>query len=144
MAITINAEDRVQDAFADEEVYLPGRTAQHDPEGPYDFTYPRLGRLLRAQRRLKGLDPLKAAAEEVEGMLDWLAVGFGRDAWHHIEERLADDDDVLDEEHLVKLFQLLNEKDTGRPTTSSSGASRQPWKNTRPAAPSPQESVSQN
>src|SRR5690606_41518043 len=133
MAITINAEDRVQDAFADEEVYLPGRTAQHDAEGPYDFTYPRLGRLLRAQRKLKGLDPLKAAAEQVEGMLDWLAVGSGRAAWHHIEERLADEADVPDEEPLVKLVQLLNEKGAARPAAPASRAARKPWANTRPA-----------
>lgn len=142
MAIRIQADDRVSDTFADEEVYLPGPTRTADEEGPYDFTYPRLGHLIRMQRRLKGLNVMDAAAEEIEGMLQWLGNGLGAEAWQHIEDRLADTDDLLDEEHLVKLFQLLNEGKTGRPTTSSSGVSRQPWKNSPTAAPSRLESVS--
>ena len=144
MAIRIKAEDRVSDAVADEEIYLPGPTKGAEEEGPYDFEFPRVGRLIRLQRRLKGLNVLEAGAAEVDGLLDWLAAGFGREAWKHIDARLSDDGDLLDEEHMVRLFQLLNEGATGRPTTSSNGASRQPWKNSPTAAPSPLASVSEN
>lgn len=142
MAIRVKADDRVSVAAGDEEIYLPGPTPAADEEGPYEFAFPRIGRLIRMQRRLKGLNIAEAAAEEIDGMLDWLAAGFGPDAWEHIDARLGDVKDLLDEEHMAKLFQLLNEGNTGRPTTSSSGASRQPWKNSPTAAPSPLESVS--
>jgi hypothetical protein len=142
MAIRVKAEDRVSVAVGDEEIYLPGPTKGADEEGPFEFVFPRIGRLIRMQRRLKGLNMAEAAAEEIDGMLDWLAAGFGPDAWEHIDARLADVKDLLDEEHMAKLFQLLNEGNTGRPTTSSNGASRQPWKNSPTAAPSPLESVS--
>jgi hypothetical protein len=142
MAIRVKAEDRVSVAVGDEEIYLPGPTKGADEEGPFEFEFPRIGRLIRMQRRLKGLNMAEAAAEEIDGMLDWLAAGFGPDAWEHIDARLGDVKDLLDEEHMAKLFQLLNEGNTGRPTTSSSGASRQPWKNSQTAAPSPLESVS--
>lgn len=146
MAIRIKEDDRVSEVVGDEEVYLPGPRKGDDEEGPYEFEFPRVGRLIRMQRRLKGLTMIEAAAKEIEGTLDWLAAGFGKEAWAHIDARLADDDDLLDEEHMVKLFQLLNEGDagTGRPTTSSRGASRQPWKNSSTAAPSPLASVSEN
>jgi hypothetical protein len=144
MAIRIKEDDRVSDVVGDEEIYLPGATKGADEEGPYDFVFPRVGKLIRLQRRLKGMDMLQAATSEVEGMLEWLAHGFGREAWEHIDARINDDDDLLDEEHLVKLFQLLNVGETGRPTTSSNGASRQPWKNSSTAARSPLASVSEN
>lgn len=144
MAIRIQAEDRVSNTVADEEVYLPGPRKGDGEEGPFEFEFPRIGRLIRVQRRLKNRDPLEAMSTEIDGMLEWLASGFGPEAWEHIDARLADDADLLDEEHMVKLFQLLNERDTGRPTTSSNGASRQPWKNRPSAAPSPLASVSEN
>lgn len=145
MAIRIKADDRVTDAMGDEEIYLPGPVKGADEEGPYEFVFPRVGRLIRLQRRLKGLNMAEAASEEIDGTLEWLAKGFGPDAWAHIDARLADEEDLLDEEHMVRLFQLLNERDTGtgRPTTSSNGASRQPWKNSSTAAPSPLASVSE-
>lgn len=158
MAIRIKADDRVSDAVGDEDVYLPGPVKGDAEEGPFEFTYPRIGKLIRMQRQLKGLDIATAAAAEIDGMLEWLAAGFGPEAWVHIEGRMnksddsallttgdpedADKYDLLDEEHMAKLFQLLNEGKTGRPTTSSNGASRQPWKNTSTAALSPLESVS--
>lgn len=144
MAITIQPDDGVTQGKGDEEVYLPGVSATHDLEGPFEFTYPRIGKLLSMQRRLRTMNPAQMAIGEIDGMLQWLADGFGPDAWNHIDARLLDETDVLDEEHMFKLFQLLNESSTGRPTTSSNGASRQPWKNTRTAAPSPQASVSEN
>ena len=142
MAIRIKEDDRLSDAAGDEEIYLPGPVKGSDEEGPYEFQYPRVGKLIRLQRRLKGMEMLQAATSEVDGMLEWLAYGFGREAWEHIDARINDDDDLLDEEHMVKLFQLLNVSETGRPTTSSNGASRQPWKNTQTAAPSLQASGS--
>lgn len=145
MAISVQADDRVSQDLGDEEVYLPGANRTDDQEGPFEFTYPRLGRLIRMQRRLRGLNMAEAAAEEIDGMMQWLAAGLGPDAWQHIEARLDNDADLLDEEHMVRLFQLLNESKgagTGRPTTSSSGASRQPWKKDPTAAPSQLESVS--
>lgn len=158
MAITIKADDRVSDPIPDEEVYLPGPLPGDDDEGPFPFVYPRIGKLIGMQRRLKGLDMAAATAEQLDGMRQWLAAGFGPDAWKHISARLEKSDDValldtpdpeevakfdlLDDEHMAKLFELLNVDRTGRPTTSSNGASRQPWKNSRTAAPSPLESVS--
>lgn len=142
MAIRVKADDRVSVAVGDEEIYLPGPAKDTAEEGPFEFVFPRIGRLIRMQRRLKGLNMAEAAAEEIDGMLGWLAAGFGAEAWGHIDARLSNDADLLDEEHMAKLFQLLNEGNTGRPTTSSSGASRQPWKNSQTAAPSPLESVS--
>jgi hypothetical protein len=135
MAIRIKADDGVGNALGDEEIYLPGAKKGDDEEGPYEFAFPRVGRLIRLQRRLKGMNLMDAAAAEVEGVLDWLAAGFGPEAWKHIDARIADDDDLLDDEHMLKLFQLLNVSETGRPTTSSNGASRQPWKNSSTAAP---------
>lgn len=144
MAIRVKADDRVSEPQGDEEVWLPGSVKDADEEGPFEFTFPRIGKLIRMQRRLKGLNMADAAAEEIDGMLQWLAAGFGPDAWEHIDARLENAGDLLDEEHMAKLFQLLNEgkTGTGRPTTSSNGASRQPWKSTQTAAPSPLESVS--
>jgi hypothetical protein len=144
MAIRIKEDDRVSDAVGDEEIYLPGPVKGSDEEGPYEFEFPRVGKLIRLQRRLKSMDMLQAATTEIEGMLEWLAHGFGREAWKHIDARINSDDDLLDEEHMVKLFQLLNEGATGRPTTSSNGASRQPWKNSPTAARSPLASVSES
>ena len=144
MAIHVKADDRVSEPLGDEEVYLPGAVRGAEDEGPFEFTFPRIGKLIRMQRRLKGLNMAAAAVEEIDGMLQWLAAGFGPQAWEHIDARMSDDKDLLDEEHMAKLFALLNEGQTGtgRPTTSSNGASRQPWKNTQTAAPSPLESVS--
>ena len=113
MAIRIKADDRVTDAMGDEEIYLPGPVKGADEEGPFEFVFPRVGRLIRLQRRLKGLNMAEAASEEIDGTLEWLAKGFGPDAWAHIDARLADEEDLLDEEHMVRLFQLLNERDTG-------------------------------
>ncbi len=158
MAITIKADDRVSEPIPDEEVYLPGPRPGDDEEGPFPFVYPRIGKLIGMQRRLKGMDIAAATAEQLDGMRQWLAAGFGPEAWAHISARLERSDDVellssrdpedadkydlLDDEHMAKLFELLNVDRTGRPTTSSNGASRQPWKNNRTAAPSPLESVS--
>lgn len=146
MAIRVKADDRVAGELGDEEVYLPGPLRADAEEGPFEFTFPRVGRLIRMQRRLRGMDLADAAVEELDGMLEWLADGFGPEAWEHIEKRMAERPsvDLLDEEHMAKLFQLLNEgvTGTGRPTTSSNGVSRQPWKNSPTAAPSPLESAS--
>jgi hypothetical protein len=160
MAITIKADDRVSEPIPDEEVYLPGPRPGDDEEGPFPFVYPRIGKLIGMQRRLKGMDIAAATAEQLDGMRQWLAAGFGPEAWAHISARLERSDDVellssrdpedadkydlLDDEHMAKLFELLNVDRTGRPTTSSNGASRQPWKNSRTAAPSPLESASVN
>lgn len=154
MAIRIKEDDRINEGVGDEEVYLPGPLPGSKEEGPFEFSYPRLGKLIKIQRRLRGMNLQEAGVAELDGMMAWLAHGFGPEAWAHISGRLAKSDDLdvlaaepdkydlLDEEHLTKLFQLLNEGFTGRPTTSSNGASRQPWKNDSTAAPSPLESVS--
>lgn len=144
MAIRIKPDDGISNAVGDEEIYLPGAVKGADEEGPYEFVFPRVGKLIRLQQRLKGMNMLDAAAAEVQGVLQWLAVGFGPEAWEHIDARLADDGDLLDDEHMLKLFQLLNVSETGRPTTSSNGASRQPWKNSSTAAPSLAGSASEN
>lgn len=155
MAVRVAADARItgkdgDDAERHEDVYLPGARPGDEDEGPYDFVYPRVGRLIRIQRKVKGMPVMQAAAEELDGILNWVAAGFGPDAWEHIQERLDDVEtedapgDLLDEEHLVKLYYLLNEVKTGRPTTSSNGASRQPWRKDQTAAPSPPGSVSES
>jgi hypothetical protein len=149
MAIKIGADDRLNEA-SEEEVWLPGRTPADPEEGPYEFAYPRIGLLMKAGRRMSAADlstmegKARAAFEEMNEQTKWLAKGFGPQAWKHIEGRLNDDGDLLDEEHLTILFQKLNEGYTMRPTTSSGGASRQPWKKPSTAAPSPQESASES
>jgi hypothetical protein len=147
VAIKIGADDRLNDA-EQEEVWLPGRTEDDPMEGPYEFAFPRIGALMSAGRRLKNVDlstaqgMAQAAIEEMNEQRSWLAKGFGVEAWAHIDERLSDVGDLLDEEHLAILFQQLSVHYTARPTTSSNGASRQPWKKPSTAAPSQQESDS--
>lgn len=144
MAIRIDADARITDRRPDEDVYLPGPTPEDEAEGPFPFTYPRVGSLISAQRRLKDMSQVEAASAELDSMLDWVRDGFAPDAWEHIDARVNDPADLLDHEHLVKLYYLLNENSTGRPTSSSSGASRQPWKKPSMAAPSQQVSDSGN
>ena len=81
MAIRIQADDRVSTPVGDEEIYLPGPLKGSAEEGPYEFEFPRVGRLIRLQRRLKGLNMAEAAAEEIDGLMQWLAKGFGPEAW---------------------------------------------------------------
>lgn len=126
-----------------EPVELPGPRGDHEVER-YDFVYPRLGALLDTTRSMRDMNPAEASAEEIDAACDWLAQGFGDEAWAHIEERIAlpRKEDVLDLEHMIFLFRALNEAKTGRPTSSSTGASRQPWTTSRTAEPSHPESDS--
>jgi hypothetical protein len=130
---------------ATEEVWLPGPDGEPDGEGPYDFAYPRMGRLLKMQRTLPNLTDVQAVKESGRAQTDWLSKGFGPEAWAHIVERMDDEDDILDDEHMQWLFVQLQKANTGgRPTTSSNGASRQPWKKPSTAAPLRQVSDSEN
>lgn len=124
-------EDRPQ-----EEVYLLG-------EGPYIFTYPKMGRILNTHVRIKGLPKDKAEQEMVESMLEWLKRGFGPDAWAWIMKRQDNDDDRLDTEHLIETFRLLVQARAGRPTTSSTAASPQPWMKSSTGEQSAEESDSE-
>lgn len=136
MAIRVGADDRITDRIPDEEVYLPGPSIDAEPDGPFPFVFPRVAELLKLERRMVGADPAQMSALQVRGVMSWLAEGFGPEAWEHIVGRRDDEVDLLDDEHLLKLYQLLLPQGTGRPTTSSDGASRQPWKKRQPAAPS--------
>lgn len=140
MAIKVDANARMQGMEgqngATEEVWLPGPFPGADEEGPFDFNYPRMGRILKMQRTLTSLTDVAAVLESSKATTAWLADGFGPDAWAHIVGRLDDDDDLLDDEHLQWLFVQLQKSNTGRPTTSSNGAVRQPWKKPSTAAPS--------
>lgn len=155
MAIKVHANARMQgmegQEGATEEVWLPGQGATEDQpasatgeEGPYEFAYPRMGRILRMQRTLTSLDDVGAVLESSRATTAWMAEGFGPDAWAHITARLDDDNDILDDEHLQWLFMQLQKAHTGRPTTSSNGAARQPWKRPSTAAPSRPESDSES
>lgn len=140
MAIKVSANARMQgmegQEGATEEIYLPGPNGEPDAEGPYEFAYPRMGRILRMQRTLTSLDDIGAVLESSRATTAWMAQGFGADAWEHITARLDDDNDILDDEHIQWLFVQLQKSHTGRPTTSSNGAARQPWKRPSTAAPS--------
>lgn len=147
MAIKVDANARMQgmegQTGAVEEVWLPGQGATEDQpatptgqEGPFEFAYPRMGKILKMQRTLTSLTDVAAVLESSKATTAWLADGFGPDAWEHIVNRLDDDDDILDDEHLQWLFMELQKSNTGRPTTSSNGAVRQPWKKPSTAAPS--------
>lgn len=145
MAIKINADARMQgmETFEGrtEEVYLPGPVLGDEDEGPFDFAYQRMGGILAMQRKVKRMNDVQAVQESTRATFKWLADGFGPAAWEHITARLDDEDDLLDDEHLQFLFVELTKAATGgRPTTSSNGASRQPWKRPSTVAPSPQES----
>lgn len=140
MAIKVDANARMQgmegQTGATEEVWLPGPFAGADDEGPFDFNFPRMGKILKMQRTLTSLTDVAAVLESSKATTAWLADGFGPDAWAHIVGRLDDDGDLLDDEHLQWLFMQLQKANTGRPTTSSNGAVRQPWKKPSTAAPS--------
>lgn len=142
MAIRVDANARMEGMAgldgATEEVYLPGPDGEPDGEGPYDFAYPRMGRLLKMQRTLPNLTDVQAVKESGRAQTEWMQKGFGPDAWAHIVERLDDEGDILDDEHIQWLFVQLQKSNTGRPTTSSNGASRQPWKKPSTAVPSRQ------
>lgn len=148
MAIKVDANARMQGMEgmegATEDVWLPGPNGEPDGEGPYEFAYPRMGRLLKMQRTLPNLTDVQAVKESGRAQNAWMKKGFGPDAWAHIVERMDDEDDILDDEHLQFLFVELQKANTGRPTTSSNGASRQPWKKPSTAAPSQQVSDSEN
>lgn len=149
MAIRVDANARMEGMEgmegATEEVWLPGPDGEPDGEGPYDFAYPRMGRLLKMQRTLPNLTDVQAVKESGRAQTDWLSKGFGPEAWAHIVERMDDEDDILDDEHMQWLFMQLQKANTGgRPTTSSNGASRQPWKKPSTAAPLRQVSDSEN
>jgi hypothetical protein len=148
MAIKVDANARMQglegQTDATEEVYLPGPFKGADEEGPFDFNFPRMGRILKMQRTLTSLTDVAAVLESSKATTAWLAEGFGPDAWAYIVARLDDDNDLLDDEHLQWLFVQLQKSNTGRPTTSSNGAVRQPWKKPSTAAPSLPASDSEN
>lgn len=140
MAIKVSADARMQGMEgqngATEEVFLPGPNGEPDGEGPYEFAYPRMGRILRMQRTLTSMDDVAAVLESSRATMAWMGDGFGPEAWEHITGRLDDPADILDDEHLQWLFVQLQKANTGRPTTSSNGAVRQPWKRPSTAAPS--------
>lgn len=140
MAISVGADARMQGmenkTGVVEEIYLPGPNGEPDGEGPYQFEVPRMGPILRAQRKLTSLNDMATVLETGRASTEWLASGFGPEAWAHIESRMDDKADILDDEHMQWLFTALTKADTGRPTTSSNGASRQPWKRPSGAAPS--------
>lgn len=147
MAIKVAANARMQgmegQEGATEEVYLPGQGATEDQpatasgeEGPFEFAFPRMGSILRMQRTLTSMDDVGAVLESSRATTEWLAKGFGPDAWAHIVRRMDDPNDILDDEHMQWLFVQLQKSNTGRPTTSSNGAARQPWKRPSTAAPS--------
>lgn len=117
-------------------IELPG-PGPDDPPDTFEFVFPRMGDLLELARRDSDMNEMEAASS-------WLAEGFGDDAWAYIEERLSKPrrEDLLDREHMIVLFRKLSEAKTGRPTSSSNGASRQPWKRPQTAAPSTPESGS--
>lgn len=148
MAIKVDANARMQgfegQTGAIEDVFLPGARLGDEDEGPFEFAYPRMGRILRMQRTLTSMTDVAAVLESSKATTAWLAEGFGPDAWAHIVARLDAEDDLLDDEHLQFLFVALQQANTGRPTTSSNGASRQPWKKPSTAAPSLQVSDSAN
>lgn len=125
----------------EEEVFLPGPVAGGDEDGPFEFTYPPMGIIRRAYRRMQNASEAEAVALSDAAMLRWLELGFGEEAWRYIDSRIRDDMDPLDEDHMEKLFQLLVQEKTGRPITSSSGAVRQPWKKQSTAASSPKAST---
>lgn len=140
MAIKVDANARMQgmegQTGATEEVWLPGPFQGADDEGPFEFNFPRMGKILKMQRTLTNLTDVAAVLESSKATTAWLADGFGPGAWAHIVGRLDDDADLLDDEHLQWLFMTLQKSNTGRPTTSSNGAVRQPWKKPSTAAPS--------
>jgi hypothetical protein len=138
MVIEVQAEDGLGLGRTGqmEPIKLPGPRPGDEPD-TFEFVFPRMGDLLELARGDSGLNEMDAATS-------WLSEGFGEEAWAYIEARLAKPrrEDLLDREHMIFLFRKLSENKTGRPTTSSNGASRQPWKRSQTAAPSTPESGS--
>lgn len=135
MVINIEAGEQVKEDRPTEEVYLLG-------EGPIPFTYPKMGRIVNVHRRVKGLPKHQAEALMGDVIMDWLERGFGPEVWEYVMKRVDDEDDLLDTHHLVNCFTQLVEAHAGRPTTSSSGASPQPWMKSQTGEPSAEESES--
>lgn len=133
MAINIEVD---QEERPTEEIFL-------GVEGPYIFAYPKMGKIMNAHLRVKGMPKDKAETVMVETMMDWMRRGFGDAAWDHIQKRIDNDDDSLDTPHLLNAFRLLVEAHAGRPTTSSSDASAQPWMKSQADVPSAAGSVSE-
>lgn len=135
MAVGVDVNDR---DVVTEEVWLGG-------EGPYTFTYPKMSRIMNAQVAIRGMAKSEAESVMLDAIVTWLERGFGPEAWTHIQSRLDDESDGLEmEPHLVEVFRRLVQAHAGRPTTSSNGASAQPWMKTGTGVPSQPESDSEN
>lgn len=135
MVINVEVQEDTQERPT-EEVHL-------GHEGPFIFTYPKMGRIMTANLRIKGLPKNEAEAIMADTMLTWLAKGFGPDAWAYIQGLVDNDDHPLDTEHLFDTFRLLVQAHAKRPSTSSSGASAQPWMKNGTDVPSAPESASE-
>lgn len=145
MAIKVSADVQIPgtEGFTGrtEDVVLP---LADGGEESYVFTVPPVDLLYRAHKKGRRLPQEQAQAVSDDAADAWLAAGFGPAAWAHIQERIDDPADLLREGHLQFVLKALMEQVAGRPTTSSSGASRQPWTSTSPAAPSAPESASES
>lgn len=136
MAITINADPApAEREVRTEDVFLAG-------EGPYPFAYPPMGKIHGAQLRTRALPNDQKESVLTDVMTEWLEKGFGPAAWDRLTERIEDEADPLEPEHLVYAFKGLVEAHAGRPSTSSNGASAQPWTKTGTDVPSPSGSTS--
>lgn len=117
MAIEVKAEDR-GDVPEMETIKLVGED--------YEFYFPKVGALLSRLRRAgqESKDDNEKGERYFELQMSWLERGFGEETWEEITDRLEDDDDALEQEHLTQAFSLLLKAGSGRPPTSSTGSSR--------------------
>ena len=120
--IEINVEARPHEIV--EDIWLGS-------DGPYIFTTPKSAPIMSALRKVGlGSDELEQNMNTlglVRSQYDWLKQGFGKEVWTHFEERLADDEDPLDDRHITLLFESLFAQVGGeRPPTSSGGSSTSP------------------
>lgn len=139
MAIELKDDPKDATAPESEEVYILG-------EGPYEFVFPKVGALLAKMRRAakESKDDAQKGDRYWELQRDWLERGFGVELFEEIiTDRLEDEDDLLEEKHVTRLFKLLLEAASGRPTTSPNGSSRSRSARKPRAARSPKDSDSE-
>ena len=110
----------------------------------YRMRKPKLHGLMDTFRKMKGADlegdSVRAGQRGVEmfsEVEDWMLGLFADGAGERIRQRLADDDDDLDVDHIMQAFQAIVAKVSGRPTKSLSDSSQQQADGGRPSTDGP-------
>lgn len=113
MVVKVNTDPRPDEI---EEVWL-------GDDGPYEFVTPKVAPLIAAMRKMRTMSEEEAGYSSLDAQDRWMKKGFGPDQWARIQKRLDDEDDPLDFDHIMQVFEAIFETVTGRPPTSLGGSS---------------------